>query len=379
MRILLNTKPSLLSQKTGIGYYVFNLYKELIKLNVDVTPTINKTSNDFLGFLSRLSCHLRQSFGKFYPNSLVRFIGDFLINRSNLSSAKTSAFDIYHETSLDQIPEINANIIFTLQDTIPFINDYQISYDKNFINYAQTNIRANTHKAKRIIVTTNFVKEEAIITLKIAEDKLDIIPLAPSSFFSLSKNSFMTKKNLKNITQKEYILYVGTVEPRKNLRTLIRSFKEIRNRYDISLVIAGRLVYPSDDIVSYPNKLGINKDVIFTGYVDEETLFHLYNNAKIFIFPSLYEGFGLPPLEAMACGTPVIISDIPPLKEIAGEAALTFDPKDFEELTENIRKILDSESLQNDMIKKGLHRVNEYSWEKTAALTIQTYKKALEN
>lgn len=379
MRVLLNTKPFLLNHKTGVGYYVFNLYRELLKSKIDVTPTICDTSNSFIGSLSRISCRLRGFMGKYYPDSLVRYLGDSLINQASCNDGKIPNFDIYHETSLDLLPEINSIAVSNLYDTIPFLDDHHGLLNEDFINHARTNIRVNMQAAKRIIVNTRFVKHEALHTLKISEDKIDIIPLAPSPFFRVLDKSHKSTNSLGKITEKEYILYVGTVEPRKNLKTLIRSFKEVRSRSDLSLIIAGGLGYLYDDIISYPEELGIKRDVIFTGYVDEKTLLNLYNHALIFVYPSLYEGFGLPPLEAMACGVPVIISDIPPLREVAGDAALDFRPSDYEELADVICRILESESLRSEMIQRGIQRVREYSWEKVAASTIQTYKKALGN
>ncbi len=379
MRVILNTKPAILNYKSGIGYYVFNLHRELLKFNIDVNPTISVASGNFVGSLSKVSCGLRRFMGKYYPNSIVRYLGDFIINHVSINSVKASKFDIYHETIFDPLPEVDSIVITNLYDTILFIKDYHGLYNKDFINYAKTNIRVNVQNAKRVIVNTRFVKHEALHTLNIPEDKIDIIPLAPSPFFRVLDKSCNTANSLKKITEKEYILYVGTIEPRKNLKTLIRAFKDIRNKYDLSLILAGGLGYLSEDIISYSEELGIKNDVIFTKYVDEETLLCLYNHAQIFVFPSLYEGFGLPPLEAMACGVPVIISDIPPLREVAGDAAAIFNPKDYEELAGVIGGVLESEPLRSDMIQRGIRRAAEYSWEKTAKITIETYEKALES
>ncbi len=317
--------------------------------------------------------------GKYYPDSIVRYLGDSIINQASSNSVRVFKCDIYHQTNFDPLPEVDFIVITNIYDTIPFIEDYQGLYNKDFINYARTNIRVNVQNAKRVIVNTRFVKHEALHTLNIPEDRIDIIPLAPSPFFRILDKSRNTANSLKKITEKEYILYVGTIEPRKNLKTLIRAFKDIRSKYDLSLILAGGLGYLSEDIISYSEELGIKSDVIFTKYVDEETLLCLYNHARVFVFPSLYEGFGLPPLEAMACGVPVIISDIPPLREVAGDAAAVFNPRDYEELAGVIGGVLESESLRSDMIQRGIRRAMEYSWEKTAKITIETYKKALES
>ncbi|GAB4419842.1 MAG: glycosyltransferase family 1 protein [Thermodesulfovibrionales bacterium] len=293
------------------------------------------------------------------------------------SESGNTSYDIYHETSLAQMPEFAGKKIMNLYD-LSFLSCPEFLV-KDFAHYARENVKRNVLFADRIIVNTGFIKGEALNFLRIPEEKIDVIPLAPSSIYCLIGEYKAKPRKITKLTKKDYILYVGTVEPRKNLKILIRAFKEIRERYDTSLVIAGRLGWLYDDIVKYPEELGIREDVIFTGYVDEESLLYLYNHASVFVYPSLYEGFGLPPLEAMACGTPVIISEIPPLKEVAGDAAIAFNPKDHEELAGKIETVISSDTLRSDMIQRGFERVKGYSWSKTAALTIETYKRAIES
>lgn len=378
MRVLLNTKPSLLYNKTGVGYYVYNLYKELLKFNIDVTPTINNASNNFIGSLSRISCQLRGFMGKYYPDSLVRYLGDSLIKGTSCNDGGISNFEIYHETSVDHIPDFTIPSVMNVYDMALFACPQ--FFTKGFLNYAKANVSSNIMIAERIIVNTQFIQDEIMSLFQIQDKKIDVIPLAPSPFFRQLDNPRIKTERLKQIGEKDFILYVGTVEPRKNLKILLKAYSLIKAKYDISLVMAGVL---RDDykheIATCLDDFGIKENVVLSGYVSEETLLSLYNKAAVFVYPSLYEGFGLPPLEAMACGVPVIISDIPPLREVAGDAASAFSPKDFEELANLICKILESESLRSEMVERGIRRAREYSWEKTAALTIQTYKKALDN
>ncbi|MEW6002589.1 MAG: glycosyltransferase family 1 protein [Nitrospirota bacterium] len=374
MRVLLNTKPLVLSNRTGVGYYVFNLYRELLKSGIEVIPTLDTGSQRFLNSLSRLSSRLRILFGKWYP-PIVKNVGDTLIG--HLFKRETaSSYDLYHETSLDLLPEMNITKVCNLYD-LSFVScpDY---LTEDFAHYAKNNVIKNVQMVKRIMVNSQFIKDEATDFLKIPDEKIDIIPLAPSSFYRQLGKGHPKPEEVTRFTEKDYLLYVGTVEPRKNLKTLIRAFKYLRERYDLSLIIAGALGWLYDDIISYPEELGIKGDVIFTRYVDEKLLLSLYNHASIFIYPSLYEGFGLPPLEAMACGVPIIISDIQPLRELTGDAALAFDPKEAEGLMDLIDKLISSESLRSEMIQRGLRKVREYSWENVAALTIQTYRRAIE-
>lgn len=375
MRVLLNTKPLILSNKTGVGYYTFNLYSELLRSGIDVIPTLDITSQTLVSSLSKVSSQMRRLTGKWYP-SFVRYIGDALISRLSKKEGNTPFFDIYHETSLDPMPEIKTKSVCNLYD-LSFMNCTEF-LPGDFVKNARTNVTKNVLTAKRIIVNSQFVKNETMNLVKVPEEKIEVIPLAPSSIYYRLDELTSKPESVRRFTEKDYVLYVGTVEPRKNLKILMKAFRIIKTKYNLSLIIAGGLGWLYDDIISYPEALGIKGDVIFTHYVDEKTLLYLYNYALVFVYPSLYEGFGLPPLEAMACGLPVIISNIPPLTEVAGDAAITFNPKDHEELADVIDKILSSGSLRSEMIQKGIQRAKEYSWEKVAASTIQAYTKVLE-
>jgi glycosyltransferase involved in cell wall biosynthesis len=373
MRVLFNTKPLTLYGKTGVGYYVFNLYRELLKSGIDVVPTLDDRSRALVNFLSRASSLIRMRIAKWYP-SFVSDIGNSLI-RTLSQKEDRSHFDIYHETSIDPLPGVSAVTVCNLYD-LSFMSCPEY-LTKDFLDYASEHVTKNVSAVRRIIVNTQFIKNEAVHFLNVPEEKIDVIPLAPSTRCKVGEIAPHTA-GVRRFTEKDYLLYVGTIEPRKNLKTLIKAFYDVRRKYDLVLIIAGRLGWLSDEIISYPEELGIKEAVIFTHYVDEKTLFSLYKGASVFVYPSLYEGFGLPPLEAMACGIPVIISDIPPLREISGNSAVIFNPGDYEDLAYKINTVLSSGALISELREKGLRKAAEYSWENVAALTIQTYAKALE-
>lgn len=376
MRVLLNTKPFVLSEKTGVGYYVYNLYQELLKCDLEVIPTFGNSSKSFVNSMSKVSSYLRRFFPG-WPPAFLRDLGDLFVGRLLRGKMNEPVYDIYHETSLDVMPEIKAKKVLNIYD-LSFITCPEFLV-KDFAESARANITKNALLADRIIVNTEFIKAEVINILGIPEGKIDVIPLAPKGLYCLRNKSNSLPPPVKRFTKKDYMLYVGTVEPRKNLKTLIRAFKDIRGKYDISLIIAGRLGWLYDDIVRYPDSLGIKDDVIFTRYVDEETILYLYNYASAFIYPSLYEGFGLPPLEAMSCRIPVIVSDIPPLREVVADAALSFNPHDHGELAVAIERVLSSETLRFELIQKGIKRVEEHSWGKVALSTIKTYTRVMES
>jgi glycosyltransferase involved in cell wall biosynthesis len=175
-------------------------------------------------------------------------------------------------------------------------------------------------------------------------------------------------------------LFVSTVEPRKNLPTLLRAFRRLRDNYktDAVLAIAGRRGWLFQEVDKVVAELNLGESVRFLGGVPNEELVYLYNAAKLFVLPSHYEGFGLPPLEAMACGTPVIVSNVSSLPEVVGDAGMLIDPADVEGLTVAMWRALTDDALRREMREKGLRRAQIFSWERTARETLAVYRKVVE-
>ena len=176
-----------------------------------------------------------------------------------------------------------------------------------------------------------------------------------------------------------FILFVGNISPRKNILALLQAFNKLKKRgIKHKLVIAGKKDQRYEQVLKTLNELNLGGEVIFTGYVPEEDLPKLYNAADLFVYPSLYEGFGLPILEAMACGTPVVASNVSSLPEVAGDAGLLVNPQDVDALTNAMYKVLTDDKLKESLIDKGLERAKFFSWEKTARETLEVYKEVAE-
>jgi glycosyltransferase involved in cell wall biosynthesis len=171
-----------------------------------------------------------------------------------------------------------------------------------------------------------------------------------------------------------YLLYVGGLNARKNIARLLEAFAQLRPRYpNLRLVIAGKRQWKSAEIDAAFARLALGNSVYFTGYVDDADLPDLYSAAELFVFPSLYEGFGLPPLEAMACGTPVVTSNCSSLPEVVGDAAVTVPPHDAEAITRGINDVLSSKARQADLRRRGLERAASFSWAAAAQTTLALY------
>ena len=188
---------------------------------------------------------------------------------------------------------------------------------------------------------------------------------ANEEFFKPSSKLSIESIKTKYDTGKEYILAVGTIEPRKNLSTLLKAFAIINDK-NIKLVLAGKNGWINEDFFNLLETLNIKNRIIFTGYISMEELAALYSGAKAFVFPSIYEGFGLPLLEAMGCGCPVIASNCSSIPEITEDAAMLFNPQDYKELAKCINEMLENKDLRATYIQKGFERSRKFNWEKSA-------------
>jgi len=174
-----------------------------------------------------------------------------------------------------------------------------------------------------------------------------------------------------------FVLGVGTLQPRKNLQRLIEAYAQLELSADIKLVVFGGTGWMYEGIFQRVEELGLQDAVCFPGYAADEDLPALYTLADLFAFPSLYEGFGLPPLEAMACGTPVVTSNVSSLPEVVGAAALTVDPYDVKALANAMWRLLNEPSLRSTMVQRGLAQAREFTWSRAAEKLLHVYQEVL--
>jgi glycosyltransferase involved in cell wall biosynthesis len=177
---------------------------------------------------------------------------------------------------------------------------------------------------------------------------------------------------------KPYLLYVGNAYPHKNLEKLIPAFESLRNTYpDLNLILVGGEDYFYSRLKRFVKEKGVKK-IFFTGFVEDVDLKTIYREAECLVFPSLYEGFGLPPLEALACGCPVVSSNKTSMPEVLGEAAEYFSPEEPEFIKKAIKKVLDNKKLRKEILNKGKERIKKFNWQETGRKTLQVYKKSLQ-
>lgn len=359
-------------KRTGIDNYLYNLLNQMI----------NDKKGDFFLF------HFKTSDDPIYKkvNEVIIPTLPIGINIPFRMSKmiKENELDLFHFPFHwpNQISPFfrNSSIkkIITIHDLIPLLFKENLPY---YYRLWAPTLKLIKDKTDLIITDSENTKKDCIEYLKIPEDKIAVVYLAVDKKYRVLRNKDVVKQELINKYNLNFpfILYVGNVELRKNVSTLIKSFYQIKNKgFKHKLVIIGAGKYGFNEILSIVRKLDLINEVIFMGYVPDEDLVKFYNTADLFVFPSLYEGFGLPPLEAMACGCPVISSNVSSLPEIIGNAGLLANPNDYNDFSAKISKVLTDNDLMATLIKKGLIRSQLFSWEKTAEQTWNLYEKVLE-
>ncbi|RJO59646.1 glycosyltransferase family 1 protein [Candidatus Parcubacteria bacterium] len=229
--------------------------------------------------------------------------------------------------------------------------------------------------ADQVITISNSSKKDIVRLLKIPESKVNVTPLAADPIFQPNQSE-ASKTRIKRSYNlpRPFCLAVGTIEPRKNLPFLVEAFARAK-RNDHDLVIVGKRGWDAENLEMHIRKLHLQDRVKILAYVPETDLPVLYASATALLFPSLYEGFGLPILEAMACGTPVVASTASSIPEVVGEAGLYADPKDLNAWQEQISRIITDSVLQSKLRVEGLNRARGYTWEKTALRTLEIFYK----
>jgi glycosyltransferase involved in cell wall biosynthesis len=247
------------------------------------------------------------------------------------------------------------------------------SYNRTYLDFAT---RLSVRRAARILAVSEHTKREVVGLLGVPPERVVVTPNAVRAHFRppapATLEAFRTAKGL----PEQFVLYVGTLEPRKNLPTLLEAYAEVARRSDAPLIVGGGKGWLYDQVFQRLDELGLRERVRFVGYIDEEELPLWYAAATVFVFPSIYEGFGMPPLEAMACGTPVVTSNSSSLPEVVGDAGLMAPPHDAAAFAEAISRVLGDADLRHELRERGLVRARAFDWRVTAERTLAAYEVA---
>lgn len=227
----------------------------------------------------------------------------------------------------------------------------------------------SANKSRKILTISSSSKSDIINEYRVSEDKVEVIYPGINTSLGTGNTLKMEDIEKKFGIKSKYILFVGTIQPRKNIKRLIEAYSKIDT--EVSLVIVGRRGWQYEEILNAPEAFGVKEKVNFLENVSDEDLPSLYKNAEFFILPSLYEGFGIPVLEAMNYGIPVITSKVSSLPEVGGDAALYIDPENVSDIASKMEKLLKDNDLRQELIRKGKKQMEKFSWENSATQTLK--------
>lgn len=345
-----------LGQKTGFGYYVENLVRELKLID-------QKNSYSLMAPASEKDFSAPQRL----------FWDQWTLPKLALRNK----VDLIHQPAFSVPINFPQPVVVTVHDLIAVRFGADIPFWSR--QYFGRLMPFSYRYADHIIAASEHTKQDIIDLLNIPKEKISVIYLGLD--YQLTKP--VVRQEIDRVKNKfhikdNYLLYIGTLNPRKNLIFLVNVFAKIASQLpNLSLVIVGKKGWYFEKLFSLIDKLGLTKRVILTNYVSDEDKVALYSGAEIFTFPSLYEGFGLPVLEAMALGVAVVASQRSSIPEIVGEAGVLLDPSSETEWVKSILEILKNQKLKNQYITLGRERAKQFSWRSTAKQTIGVYNQVI--
>ena len=267
--------------------------------------------------------------------------------------------------------------IVTIHDLA--FREYPETIRKRTLLMLKSSLKRSIRRADAILADSEFTKQEILKYYNVPEEKIYVVPcgIDTNKFYPIEDQAEIERTKEKYGIYGEYYLYLGTLEPRKNIEGILEAYGKLKKDSEEpipKMVIAGGKGWLFESIFEKVKKQNLEEDVIFTGYVDETDKVQLLNGAMAFCFPSFYEGFGMPPMEAMACGTAVITSNGNSLFEVTGEAAIHVEPTDISQISEALRRVWKDEAYRKELEEKGFEQVKMYSWKKAVDALYKVYE-----
>jgi len=369
MKIAINCRSFLNEQTAGIGRYAKNLVQSLSEVDRQNTYLLYVQKNPF-------------QFKKKVPRINAGNV-QVKIDRFNLGLNRTlGRVDIYHSPSPDLIDYTGGRIIVTVHDLI--YRTYPQGHTPQTIAASQTQMEGIVKQSAKIICCSESTRRDLHQLFDLDESRTCVVyqGVDKELFYPLpddQKDRAKEQLAAKGV-EGPFLLFVGTIEPRKNIGNLLKAFALLKEkgRFGGKLVIAGMQGWMVEGLSGTINELKVKEDVLFLGYVSDEELRFLYNLAEIFVFPSFYEGFGYPLLEAFACGAAVVTSNVSACPEVAADAAFLADPQSHFEIAAKVSMLLESAELKATLREKALRRAGDFSFRKTAEETLRVYEEVHE-
>ena len=352
----------------GIGTYVRNLVRQLARLDHD-TDYVLLCRRDDAGFAASLGENFRTVVQE-APNYSIR---EQLMVPLSLGRSGATLFHAPHYVLPPLAP---CRAIVTIHDCI-HLRFPQYLPNRLAHVYARAQIWSATRRARRILTVSHASKQDIIRFFDVPETRISVIPNAiDERFRQAPADADLVRVRERYQLPERFIMYAGNVKPHKNLERLIDAFVAVRRRgFDnLGLLLSGSEVSRYATLRRAVHRYNLHKHVRFLGYQTAETLAVLYRLADVFVFPSLYEGFGLSPLEAIASGTPVVASNVSSLPEVLGDAAVLVDPLEPGSIADGITRVLEDDALRAELRRKGLARAGRFSWERSVKQVRRIYE-----
>ena len=353
-------------RSAGISQYTLHLVEQLAAIDEEDQFTVFQSRHDPSTLVDRPNFRRRSLWTP--PHHRLEQI---------LLPLELAAVDLDVLHSPDFIPPFRRNCksVITVHDlNFLLFRDFLTPESASYYGQIDQAVR----KCDHIIAVSHSTKRDIVRLTGAPEDKITVVhEAAHPSYRPLDRSAARRRVGEQFDLDRPFVLFVSTIEPRKNVPTLLRAFRRLLDDYrpEVDLVLAGEEGWLFDDVFELVQELSLNGRVRFLGQVATEDLIALYNAAQLLVHPALYEGFGLPPLEAMACGTPVVASNTSSLPEVVGDAALLVDPAEADEMTVAIWRLLSDDALRRQMRDKGLKRARLFSWRRAAKETLGIYRR----
>ena len=364
-------------KKTGVGQYGFNLALNLAKIDNNNNYFLFSPSPLAKGDVDRVSGYSNiklldhNFFEKSISNDIILI--PLWLHLYLPYLCKKSGVDVYFNTGsiwpLLPFRLAERQLVF-IHDVIPLL--FPECYYKHTRYYYRLSRKIHLNTYDQILVNSETTKSDLVDHLGVPQERISVTLLGRDDRFmridDIAKNQRVREKYG---LPESYLLFTGTLEPRKNITGLLEAYGKGRARKSLKLVITGKKGWLYDEIFETVKKLNLQDRVVFTGFVEDHDLPSIYSMAKVFVYPSLYEGFGLPVLEAMACGVPVVASNVRSIQEVTGQAAILVDPQNVEALAESIDQVVFSaEHIYKQLSRASVARAAQFTWEKTAQQTM---------
>lgn len=342
---------STLKKTTGIGRYTLNLINAIAKAD---------PSNEYFLYSRKKILDFKRRL-PVLPGGNFSHCVDYFCKGPDRTLPKV---DLFHTSSYDLEKPKNAKFFVTIHDII--IKAYPYGHSRRTIEEIDSKLRNILSEADGLIADSYNTKSDLMKFYEVPDSKISVIYPGVSPFFSEVSPGYADR--LVRSEENDFILFVGTLEPRKNIEGLIKAFDWVKKHSGIKhkLYIVGMKGWMFENIFKAYERSEFRKDIVFKGYVEESYLKRLYQDASVFVYPSFYEGFGFPIIEAFSAGVPVVTSKTSSCGEIAKSCALLIDPEDFRKIADAILKLINDENLKRSLVEKGLNRAEEFTWAKTA-------------